>query len=77
MPVITFVLGLPAVWQIVIYGIAALAGSFAVYYFGKFITGWVNEFQGSRNATSAGDGRSVSNTSDQGLNDQTDKLPKN
>lgn len=72
----TLALGLPALWQMILYGVAAIGGSFALYYFGKWAAGWLNEFDKTKNATSAGDGRSTADSSDQDLNSQTDKLPK-
>jgi hypothetical protein len=69
-------LALPAAWEMILYCLCAIAGSFAIYYFGKWAAKWANEFKTTSNQTTSADGKSTADTSDQNLNDQTAELPK-
>lgn len=66
----------PSYLKIAMYIFGSFAGIALTYYLNKFLKQWGNEIKDPQNAQKASDGRTQADQSDQNLNSQTEKLPK-
>lgn len=70
------IVALPSWAKIIAFGVSAIGGSIALYFLGKYLVGWWNEATAVQRAADATQGRATADESDQNLNAQTGKLPK-
>lgn len=69
-------LGLPMVWQIALYAIAALIGVGGFVFGSKWVSKWINQLIQAKRDQEITSARDLADQSQTDLNDQTDKLPK-
>lgn len=69
-------LALPATWKIILYIVAALGGSIAMWYLKKTLVKLFNEYQDAENTKTVTDARAKTQTADQSANAESDALKK-
>lgn len=73
---IAAVVDLPSWAKIIVYGAATVCGAAALYFASRYVTDWWNELTSGQRDADATAGRNTADQSDQNLNTQTSKLPK-
>lgn len=66
---------LPSDFKLLLMGAVSISGIVA-YFFGRKIMEWINIWKNEQDAKEAAAARQKADASDQSLNDQTAKLPK-